>query len=146
MTHKNKEKYNEYQREYQLKRYHDRRNSALVILGNKCVICKTDQNLEIDHKDCYNKSFSISKLWSCSIEQYLKELSKCQILCKKHHLEKSIQEGKISSYGGKNRIDNYTHGSSHMYNKDKCRCDLCREWKRKYRLKLVDTMGGAIDS
>jgi 5-methylcytosine-specific restriction endonuclease McrA len=115
---RDKQKYNEYQRRYQLHRYEQRRAEALEALGGKCVRCGTIENLEMDHIVAAEKSFSISKLWSVSKERFEEELTKCQLLCSKCHLEKSFASGDIPPKA--------THGSHAMYRHYGCRCDPCR--------------------
>jgi hypothetical protein len=143
---KTKEEYNEYQRKYQLERYHRRRKGAILALGGKCKKCCSIENLELDHIDHTQKSFNISQLWSVSEQRYLTELVKCQILCASCHMSKSKQEGSVGSNGGWNRIDHYDHGTGLMYQKDKCRCGLCQKWRRLYRSKQVDYHGQFIDT
>lgn len=136
MANKNKELYNAYMRVKILERYHKRREEAKRILGGKCIVCGTTENLEFDHIKAKDKSFGISKLWSVSKEAFEIELSKCQLLCQEHHKVKTKLFGDNTS-GGWNRIDEYDHGSGHMYNKDKCRCTVCQTWNRNYKKKLV---------
>jgi hypothetical protein len=129
MGQRDKDKYNTYQREYQLERYHRRREKAIKQLGGKCSQCESTDNLEIDHIDPKEKSFSISKLWSISKKRFDAELSKCQLLCKEHHTIKSIyEEGKLPA---KNTD---RHGTLSMYRY--CKCDLCRKEHNAYCAKL----------
>jgi hypothetical protein len=82
--------YNEYQRNYQIKRYHARRAESLEMLGGKCVECGSTDELEIDHIDPATKKLEVSRLWGVSRERWLAEIAKCQILCKPHHIHKYI--------------------------------------------------------
>jgi 5-methylcytosine-specific restriction endonuclease McrA len=131
---RDKDKYNEYQSEYQRQRYHKRRLEAIQYLGGKCNNCSSLENLELDHIDRNKKSFGISKLWSISKEKYQEELEKCQVLCRNCHEKKTLKDlGRVSAKD--------THGtvSSSRY----CKCDLCRnarnayskEYKRLWRLR-----------
>lgn len=107
----------EYMREYMLKRYHRRRNDAIKLLGGKCVICGSVDKLEIDHKDPKTKSYSIGKILTSGAKHKVdSELAKCQLLCQKHHIEKSIVDN------GKQPCK---HGTLTMYITYKCRCDEC---------------------
>ena len=127
---------NQYMREYLKRRYHSRRQEAIESLGGRCVVCGTNQELEFDHKTPVNKTFSISRLWNVKKEKYIKEIRKCQLLCKKCHIKKTREER-----GQKNARE--THGtlSSYRY----CKCKLCkdannkymREYKRRVRSKTV---------
>lgn len=125
-----REKYNEYMRDYLLRRYHKRRKDALKQLGGKCKKCGSKKRLELDHINPKKKSFNISKLWSVSKEKYAAELMKCQILCCECHEKKSIKERGFKVAKGR-------HGtiSSYRY----CRCARCRKAKskanREYRLR-----------
>ena len=115
--------YNKKMAEHMLRRYHQRRGEALERLGGKCVACGTPEELEIDHIDPAQKSFGISKFWSVSKLKFDKELSKCQLLCKSCHEEKSSNEH------GKKRAKG-THGtlSSYKY----CKCPECKAAKAAY--------------
>ncbi len=117
----------EYDREYQLERYHRLRAEALEMLGGQCVVCDSVEDLQIDHIDPSTKEFSVSKLRP-SRERWLAELTKCQILCGDCHRLKTVSE---------QRDD--THGTWGPYNRG-CRCDLCREkfnsYMRDYRKRV----------
>lgn len=136
---RDKERYNKYHRQYQLRRYRTRRLSAINALGGRCQKCKSESNLEIDHINPKNKTIAINRLWSISLDAYLEELKKCQILCHKCHVEKSIAEGSLR--GGYNKVVSYNHGTGYMYYNDMCKCQKCREWRRLYRKKLVHYNG-----
>lgn len=95
---------NEYQRKYQKKRYHGRKKQAIKMLGGKCVKCDSTSNLELDHKDPSDKSFTITKLWSVPEEEFKKEVRKCRLLCREHHLEHTgsqREKGEVKSKPGK---------------------------------------------
>jgi len=130
MTEKN------YHRKYNRHRYHRLRNQYIEILGGKCVICGSTDSLQFDHIDPTTKLIDISKLLNYSQSIVIAELTKCQLLCKTHHLEKSMNNKELG--GGHNRIDiaEANHGTSIMYHKFKCKCDECRNWKRSSRKPL----------
>lgn len=86
---------NEYMKEYMIKRWHKRRASAIEQLGGICTGCGTNENLEFDHKDSSTKKFPLSKFSSCSEAKWQEELTKCHLLCKDCHLEKSIASGDL---------------------------------------------------
>jgi 5-methylcytosine-specific restriction endonuclease McrA len=95
---------NEYQRKYQKNRYHDRKKQAIKALGGKCVTCGSTENLELDHKDPDDKSFTITKLWSVPEDEFKREVKKCRLLCRKHHLKntgKQRENGEVTSEPGK---------------------------------------------
>lgn len=108
----------------QLSRYRKRRIYAIAKLGGKCVVCGTTENLEIDHIIKATKSFQITQKWSVPMEIYDAELAKCQLLCHKHHVEKSHREKDWGKGYGPTE-----HGSLAMYKNHGCRCSLC---KKKY--------------
>jgi 5-methylcytosine-specific restriction endonuclease McrA len=86
---KDTEEYNEYMRTYMLNRYHERRAEAFRKLGGSCVLCGATSDLEVDHREWREKSFSIAKLWSVSRKRFEEELKKCQLLCKDCHAAKT---------------------------------------------------------
>jgi len=102
----------------------ERRALIKEILGDKCAICGSQDPLEADHKDPASKIKDIASLLTHKESTFRQELLKCQLLCKACHIAKTI-------------ADNYTnprqHGTYLMYNKGKCRCDLCAEARREYR-------------
>lgn len=54
-------------------------------LGGKCVGCGVTENLQFDHIDRTQKSFSISENRDKSYDVLLEEAEKCQLLCKDCH-------------------------------------------------------------
>ncbi len=119
---RNKEKYNAYQKEYQLKRYHDRRRFAIEYLGGRCSSCLSELKLEIDHIEPKKKAFSIGKMWSVAESTFIAELNKCQLLCSDCHLLKTkAQHNKTVRHG------------EGLTGKRNCRCDLCKPLKNAYR-------------
>ena len=115
---------NDWRRDYDRKRYHDRMQKAIEILGGKCVWCGETSGLEFDHVDPKQKDFTISDLWTKPIEVFMLEVNKCRLLCSTCHTI---------------RHNITTHGTHSYYVNRKCRCDLCRkansesskEWKRR---------------
>lgn len=59
------------------------------MLGGKCKICESENNLEFDHIDPITKSFCMTKFLNVSKEKALEELNKCQLLCSECHKNKS---------------------------------------------------------
>ena len=114
----NKETYNNYMKEYMIKRYHQRRNKAIEFLGGKCVCCETNENLEFDHINRTEKTINIAKLWGIKEQTFWQEIEKCQLLCTECHRNKSIKErGLKKAKGVHGSITNYTHHG--------CRCKKC---------------------
>ena len=102
-------------------------------LGGVCTKCGTNENLHIDHIDSNTKSFDISSNWGIKWEKLQKELDKCQLLCQKHHIEKSRTHKDHA--GGHNKWKEIKHGTVWAYSKYKCRCDLCKQAKSEERKK-----------
>ena len=121
---------NSYMKTYMLARYHKKMSEVKNKLGGKCVKCNSIENLQLDHVNPETKNFTIAKLWNSKKEVFDLEISKCQLLCKKCHEEKTLLDlGQVSA--------KMTHGtvSSYRY----CKCKLCKkavsEYKRAYRKK-----------
>lgn len=100
----------ERQREYQRRWMSERR--AKYFEGKTCAVCGTSENLELDHVDPHLKISH--RIWSWKWDRILEETSKCQILCQKHHQEKTW------SHLGEVRC-----GTVRSYRRG-CRCDSCR--------------------
>jgi len=108
----------EYHRNY----YYVRRQKLIDHLGGACTICGATTDLHFDHVDPAQKSFDISRNVTLSNEAVRAELAKCQILCRRHHEEKTAREN-----GG------YTHGTLYAWMKKKCRCDECAPMWRAWQ-------------
>lgn len=115
------------------------REWAKNLLGGRCVLCGTTEDLQFDHIDAATKTIDVSAAirdgWSR--RRIGVELEKCQLLCSYHNGEKSTILGEHA--GGKNKIIDPQHGTSVMYGRQKCRCAVCRLWKRQHRAGLVDS-------
>lgn len=104
----------EYNRIYHKARYHRRCEIAKERLGGCCAICDSQNDLQFDHIDPSTKEYTVTQKWFLPLEQWFLEIDKCQLLCEKHHLEKTSRESQTR-----------THGTISMYRWEKCRCDLC---------------------
>lgn len=102
--------------------YHNRMAKMRLYLGGKCVKCNTTENLQFDHINPNTKSFDVAKNWARRWEVLVIELDKCQLLCKPHHLEKSIENKEL------NQVD---HGGG-LSGKKNCSCLLCKAKKAQY--------------
>ena len=71
-------------------RRQERRKILLEHLGGKCVGCGTTENLQFDHIDRTQKSFTIGKSLDYSMERLIPEVDKCQLLCYDCHEIKSL--------------------------------------------------------
>jgi 5-methylcytosine-specific restriction endonuclease McrA len=100
------------------RRYKERISLFKKMLGEKCIFCGTDQDLEFDHIKPETKLFKITDT-NRSLKGLLQELEKCQLLCNSCHKEKT---GKAQ------------HGSLTMYSHHSCRCESCRNaWNMYHR-------------
>ena len=111
------------QREYQ-RVWRNARREAWLKEHGPCLVCGTWDDLEVDHKD---RTLKIDhKVWSWAAPRRNAELAKCQVLCRKHHLEKGRVMGEQPAA--------CTHGVKRMYESYGCRCPLCREAHRSYQV------------
>ena len=119
---------NEYMNDYMKRRYRQRRELAIQTLGGECVVCGSNDDLEIDHIERegvpHNKKFS--KFWNMALFQFMKELEKCQLLCSYHHLEKTKDDLGVIHGGG-------------VSGKKNCRCELCGPLKNAYLKRYQQT-------
>jgi len=108
---------------YMKKRYAQRRQMFIERLGGVCVKCQSTDELELDHIDASQKKFNIAKFFNYRLEVVLPEVDKCQLLCSKCHIEKTIiDKGHKPAKG--------THGtlSSYKY----CKCSICKSAKSSH--------------
>jgi hypothetical protein len=119
------EKKKAYLKEYQ-KNWVKKRRQEWINSNGPCKVCATWENLEVDHIKREDKTMHTASIWSRREEVRNLELSKCQVLCKKCHLEKTLRE--INCPG-------IIHGTSNGYDHYKCRCDQCKLAKSKRSLK-----------
>lgn len=121
-----KQERRDYQNQYRAKK----RAYLLEMLGNVCVICGSDETIEFDHIDRSTKFFTIASGFDKPLKILIEEASKCQLLCKEHHTEKTAKELTGRAPANKGKV---THGST-MYNRG-CRCDICLVFRDKRNAK-----------
>jgi hypothetical protein len=109
MSYKNKEKQREYCKEW----VKTRRMSFFS--GKKCFRCGSTENLVLHHRNPEEKEGHC--IWSWAESRRLREIEKCDILCKKCHIE---HHAKL--------LEKNVHGTDTMYNKG-CRCTECKKFK-----------------
>jgi hypothetical protein len=120
---RNKENWNAYIRDYQKKKYVERKDIYIQKLGGKCVLCSSTESLEFDHVDATTKSFTFTtKIATLSIEKLNLEAEKLQLLCNKCHKEKTATSSDDGSVG-------HGQGSSGKRN---CPCAPCKAKKAEY--------------
>lgn len=113
----------EERRIYDRERYYRRKARLIEILGGKCAQCGLTDQLEFDHKDSSTKAFTIGDSWTKPLSEIEAELSKCQLLCKDCHLDKTCAE----------KCKLTPHGTISGYYTRKCRCEECKKAYAKYR-------------
>lgn len=121
MANSDRVKYNAYMKEYMKRRYYEKRQEAIGILGGVCIECGSVEDLQIDHIDPSKKSGDIAKLWTYSLERFFQELAKCQILCEDCHKKKTSVDIRVMRTGHKE----LQHGTQWKYKKEGCRCEPC---------------------
>lgn len=100
MPNSDPQEYKRYMNEYMKRRYFQRREHFLSLLGGSCVRCGSTEELDFDHIDSSLKEFSVAKrLASAPMKDLILEMAKCQLLCGPCHHEKSLEN---SDYNNKN--------------------------------------------
>jgi hypothetical protein len=101
-----------------------RRKILIAALDGVCARpgCGSTEDLEFDHIDRSTKSFTISDGLDRPWIELIDEIMKCQLLCRPHHTEKSIEYGDIRT------VD---HGAGKS-GKRNCSCAACKVRKREY--------------
>lgn len=115
MTYADPEVQRAYSNRYNKIRSQRERVRLMAILGGKCVVCGTADNLEFHHKDPDAKEFTIGNALRYSKERRTQEAMKCEIRCTPHHLEAHAPQ----------------HGTESKF-RSGCRCEECIEGKRIY--------------
>lgn len=116
-----KEQHNQYHKEYNKRRYDDRIKLAREILGNKCAFCESPEKLHVDHIAPIEKKYDIAYTTRLSMEKFLDELKKCQLLCDScHSFKTAVQNFRVVDHGG---------GIS---GKKNCSCILCKAKMKEY--------------
>jgi hypothetical protein len=112
-------------RKYMAERRARRRQELVVLLGGQCarVGCGVTENLDFDHVDAATKNFVLSgKCLDQAWSKILEEAQKCQLLCRSHHQEKTVEAGEILV------VD---HGGGKSGKKN-CPCKPCKTRKAEY--------------
>ncbi len=108
----------------QMRHYYKTRSRLIALLGAKCKICNSTEELQFDHIDPNTKEFDIaSKTRSYAYHKLEREAEKCQLLCRSCHLDKTKGEaGYLKRWTNKPKL---IHGTVNTYRKHKCRCGIC---------------------
>ena len=96
----------------QLRRSQANRAELIKMLGGKCIVCGSEEDLEFHHKDQTTKSFTIGAALRGSREERIAEAKKCELRCRDHHLD--------------------CHAAPHGSTNKRCKCNLCLEARRTY--------------
>lgn len=105
--------------------YYRKRKKIIELLGGKCVICGSSDKLEFDHINRNTKKYEISRMITYAYDVILEEIKKCQLLCNKCHVVKTLKE--LNKKPSKEQ-----HGTLSAYVHAKCRCPSCKEnWNKK---------------
>lgn len=107
---------------YNLSRYYRIKAEFIQRLGGVCVVCGTEKDLEFDHIDPDTKLYTIGEIMLHARSKVEAEVDKCQLLCKEHHLEKSMREGDLGAV---------EHGGG-LSGKKNCPCAPCKARKAEY--------------
>ncbi len=91
------------------------------ILGGKCVQCGSTKYLQVHHKDPSKKKYNIDYATRLSLDKFLEELKKCELLCDSHHSRETHRHNKTMS----------EHGGG-ISDKKNCKCILCKNKKKQY--------------
>jgi hypothetical protein len=89
-----------------------KRRDQWISLNGPCRLCGSVERLEVDHIDPDQKMSH--RIWSWSKERRESELLKCQVLCKKCHVEKTAKDYNYKKHGS----NGYDRG---------CRCRVCTD-------------------
>lgn len=119
----------EQRRAYMAAYREQRMTEARERLGGRCVVCGTTERLEFDHIDPTTKVKPVTQMQHASKAKFFAEVQKCQLLCWEHHVEKSRAEGSFRRHVNQP----IKHGTLYAYDRRGCRCDECKEVKRRSR-------------
>ncbi len=107
------------QRRAGVSRWRHIRRGRWLWKNGPCQRCGSWTDLEVDHIDPATKVSHA--VWSWSKPRRMRELAKCQVLCRTCHQEKSTGALRVFS----------PCGSRQSYNKG-CHCSLCRAAQSEY--------------
>lgn len=114
---------NEQMRAYQKDRYDRRMQEARAILGGVCITCGGTELLEIDHLEPGAKVANLSSMTNLSESRWREELAKCQLKCKKCHIDRTREQRAVPHGGG-------------VKGRRNCPCEPCIVKRREYNRDL----------
>lgn len=122
---------------YVANRREHRRSTLIEMSGGSCQECGSTDSLEFNHIDRTAKTFGLDKRgMDYKWETILEEWRKCELLCQKHHKEKTkkqYENGDMPPSWNSMKHMPYIHGTMRMYQEKSCRCNDCKAAKREYR-------------
>ena len=80
-------------KEYFRNYYKDRKQKYIDLLGGKCSVCGSTDQLQFHHTDRNSKDIAIGKLMNYSKTKVETELSKCVLLCRRCHIKTHKEDG-----------------------------------------------------
>jgi len=89
---------------------------ARWVLGGKCLQCGSEQYLQFDHINPSTKSLELGRAAVVSLERFLAEIPKCQLLCHCCHVKKSKIDG--TQPGGQRKIGEVVNMLDYEYDDD----------------------------
>ena len=109
---------------YLKERYETQRKFLFSLLGDRCAKCQSQEKLEFDHINPKDKTLEIGRLFTKrTIQGGIQEIvTKCQILCKKCHEDKSAREFSL-------RPKTFRHGTIYAWMRIRCKCSECLKAK-----------------
>lgn len=97
---------------------------AIQFLGGVCERCGSVDNLEFNHIDPLDKSFTIGSNLGRNKKVLIAELLKCELLCHNcHMLDTLFRQGAKPA----------AHGTPGKYTNGKCRCRPCKDAWAQYK-------------
>lgn len=132
---------------YLTERRAKRRQMLKDHIGGKCVKCGTTKDLQFNHKNPAEKQFTISEIIYKNIEFVLKEVEKCELLCKECHLtetRRQYKDGELKTWNAGTRAE-FICGTARCYNQKPCRCESCKLAHFLYMRPKVISFSQVID-
>jgi len=115
--------YREYQRLWIAKR------RAEFFKNKTCILCGSEENLELDHIDPSTKVSHT--IWSWSEKRRLEEIAKCQILCHDCHVRKTIKNHE-KAHGDQKKnaklVDNDVVEIKKLYSRGVPASEICQKY------------------
>lgn len=123
----------------------ERRSKLIEMSGGKCVKCGSIEELHFDHEDPEQQEFRLNgNMLDGPWKRILEEWSKCQLLCRVCHVQKTKQDGSWATPWNKGISKTGDqlpeHGTETSYVRG-CRCDDCYQARRNGRIRRGEIKG-----